>query len=79
MPRMNKQGYAPISARSGTDSPVNSVHFAKIDSGSGIHHTMTLSRPRPPVPPRYHISTITKLQIHRFYIHIYYLSSNHLF
>lgn len=55
MPRMNKQGYTPISARSGTDSPINnsSVHFAKIDSnGSGIHHTMTLSRPRPPVPPR---------------------------
>ena len=55
MPRMNKQGYAPISARPGTDSPINnsSVHFAKIDStGSGIHHTMTLSRPRPPVPPR---------------------------
>ena len=66
MPRMNKQGYAPISARSGTDSPVNSVHFAKIDSGSGIHHTMTLSRPRPPVPPRYlHIyhSMIVKSQI----------------
>ena len=57
MPRMHSKGYTPISARSGTDSPVSSVHFAKIDSGNGTHHhhTMTLSRaPRPPtVPPRY--------------------------
>jgi len=59
MPRMHSKGYTPISARNCTDSPVSSVHFAKIDGGSGTgghhHHTMTLTRPpRPPtVPPRY--------------------------
>ena len=56
MPR--NKGYAPISARGGTDSPVNqqqSVHFAKIDHSSGgtTGGSLTLSRPRPPVPPRY--------------------------
>ena len=51
MPRMSSKGYAPIAARAGTESPIN-VHFAKID---GHHHpTLTLSRPRPPVPPRYY-------------------------
>ena len=58
MPRMHSKGYTPISARNCTDSPVSSVHFAKIDGGSGTgghhHHTMTLMRPpRPPtIPPR---------------------------
>ena len=68
---MNSKGYAPITARSGTESPIN-VHFAKID---GHHHpTLTLSRPRPPVPPRYSsksltseaLTSLTSFSIHRY-------------